>query len=273
MTRWLAVAVAFGVAGSVSAGCSSSSPAPTPESFCTSLAQAECPPVLKLCVTNSESACESAIEAQCATMESDAEKTGRQFNSNAVAGCIGAITAAFGSLNPSGGGNLPWVTLNGNSTSSAPASGSPNDACAQVYQGTVAADLGCTSNYDCTSGNICGSNGTCGPEADKTSGQGCADPGDLCTGGTVCTQQGKVFVCAPGAQVGQSCSSNTPCATTAECVKGKCVALGSPGSKCSSNADCLPGEDGFCDTSGNGVCAAGYFLGNGAPDCKAFGGK
>jgi hypothetical protein len=85
--------------------------------------------------------------------------------------------------------------------------------------------------------------------------------------------QGKLPLCTTGAPVGASCSATNPCATSAECVKGKCKALSEEGGPCSSNADCDPtaANGGFCDTSlKNPICTAGYSFGTEAPDCAGF---
>jgi hypothetical protein len=98
------------------------------------------------------------------------------------------------------------------------------------------------------------------------------------------SQSGKqLFLCSAGAQVGESCTDDNPCATSAECKGGKCVALSKEGETCKSNADCdqtvqANGEVfGFCDlslagTTSGPICTAGYSFGTEAPDCAGFSG-
>ncbi len=281
MRNWLAVGVVGVVSGvflgGFTGGCSSSSPPASVATYCAEVAQTECGPVVGLCTGVNESACESAVEANCNASAEAAQKSGRTFQAGNVGACITALNSVYSTLNPNSLSVLSWQRLNGTCGTANPCPGSPNDICQQVFQGTTPTDDACTVNYDCTSGDICGSNNTCGPEADKSLNQGCDDPGDLCAQGTVCAQNPgtTVFVCTEGGQVSDSCTADLPCGTGAECLKGKCVALGQENAPCASNADCDAAnpDAAFCDTSGTKpVCTAGYDFGNGAPDCSAFGG-
>jgi hypothetical protein len=268
MRNWLAVGVVVGMVGSWAVGCSSSSPTMNVTTFCQQLAQAECRPVVKTCVSLNENTCETAVENTCSANATLYQNAGRTFNASAVQTCISAMESTYAQVSTNSP-ILAWSALNGSNGTAAPASGSPNDLCELVFQGTKAANDPCTSTYDCTSGNVCGSNGLCGVESDKSAGQPCADPGDLCTGGTVCVASGKTFLCS-GAKVGASCNSSTPCVISAQCQSGKCVQLGEKGSACTSNADCDPtGSYPFCDPADN-LCYTGYDFANNS-ECTAFG--
>jgi len=180
----------------------------------------------------------------------------------------------FQNVSPNGSQFVTWQNLNGGGGTLAPASGSANDQCNLVFAGTVPANGNCVTSYDCESPNVCGSNGSCGPSgAAKQAGEGCADPGDVCTTGTVCSLQGTHFLCSTGVPVGSSCSATNPCASSAECVKGKCKALSEEGGACTSDADCdqTAQNSGFCDTSlKSPICTAGYSFATEAPDCSGF---
>ncbi len=270
MRNWLAVGLVVGMVGSVAAGCSSSSSPMNVTTFCQQLAAAECPPVVALCLKLGETTCETAVEATCNANATASQKAGRTFVPGNVQACISAVQGAYAGLTQSAQ-TLQWTTLNGSSDTGAPASGSPNDLCQRVFQGTVATDGDCKSTYDCAGSNICGENGTCGQETDQTANGGCGNAGDLCTAGTVCTQQGRDFVCTQGAAVGASCSATTPCVASAQCKSGKCVALGGKGASCTSNADCDPtGSYPFCDPGYGYVCGSGYDFAN-ADECTDFG--
>lgn len=283
MRNWLVVGVVVGVVGSVVGGCSSSAPAGDYTTFCENLAQAECPPVASVCASPTASMCEATVTSQCETSALALIQSGkREFTSDTtvVANCLSAMQNLFQNVSPNGNQFVTWAHLNGNSGSLAPASGSPNDQCNLVFAGTVPANGNCVTTYDCESPNVCGSNGSCGPAgAAKQAGEGCADPGDVCTSGTVCSLQGTHFLCSTGAPVGSSCSATNPCATSAECVKGKCKALSEEGGACTSNADCdqTAMNGGFCDTSlpstatsAGPICTAGYSFATEAPDCSGF---
>jgi hypothetical protein len=274
MRNWLVVGVVVGVVGTFMGGCSSAVSAGNVDTYCQEKAQAECPPVVSLCSEVSESACESARNAQCQT-DAVSAQTGdlRSFNANNVANCLTAIQGAFSTLDPNSLSDLTWTKLNGNGGTLAPSPGSPNDACAQVFSGNVAPNGNCTTSYDCANGNVCGATGTCGAEADKQAGDGCADPGELCTNNTVCTQQGRSSLCTSGAPVGAKCDDLTPCSVASECKAGKCVQLSAVGGPCVTNADCDPTNNSFCDTSlAHPSCETSYQFGRGLVDCKAFGG-
>jgi len=239
------------------------------------VAQAECPPVVGVCAGLAEASCEAAVEVTCNANAVAAQRQGRTFQSNAVSACVSALDSVFSAL--SGTLEVRWQALNGTCGTTAPCAGSPNDICAQVFQGSTPSDDPCTSTYECTPGNVCGSAGACGPEADKQLNEGCADNGDVCEPGTVCSLEPgqKAAVCTMGMGVGDTCSDNLPCASTAECKAGRCVALGEEGSTCASNADCDPtaAMGSFCDTNvSKPICTLGYTFGTEAPDCSAFGG-
>ena len=281
MRNWLAVGVVGVVSamvGVLGAGCSSNSPPATVNSFCQELATAECPSVEGVCATLSDTTCVDTVAAQCEANATGPAYADRAINSAAISACLSAVTGAFSSLNANNGVlGLAWTKLNGTSGTTSPAPGSPNDYCERVFQGTVALNGNCTTSYDCADGNICGSFGTCGPEHDVPLGNTCSDSGDLCENGSVCTQQGRDYICTTGASVGQSCNAlTTPCSSNAQCKNGKCEALSESGGHCSSNADCDPTQQangnyyGFCDVPNGSICTFGYTFGTNAVDCKDF---
>lgn len=277
MRNWLAVGAVFGFVSAVVGGCSSSNGPATYEDFCAQKAQIVCPPVVGLCSTLPEATCEQTVTGQCEQQAATFVAANRAFTPNNVPNCLQALQVAYNGLNPNSRTVLSWTSLNGTGGTTAPTPGSPNDLCQQVFLGNVAADQPCSTSYDCASGNICGSNGLCGAETDRQKGDGCADPGDLCVDGTVCTAQGRTSICTGGALADEACSDLNPCSPSNECVDKKCKALAAPGQSCAANSDCDPKiqdgnvSDGFCDSSGTKTCASGYTFGNGSPDCSAFG--
>ncbi len=291
MRNWLAVGVVgivstLGVVSGLGAGgCSSSAAPATVSSYCQQVAQTECPPIVALCSGLNEAACEASVESTCNANASAAESAGRTFQSGNVGACISALGSVYNTLSVTAVppvSAITWTELNGTCGTAAPCPNSVNDTCERVFQGTTANNVSCKSTYDCLPNSICGSAGACGPETDKQMGQPCSDPGDLCASGTVCSQQPgqAAFVCTAGVQVGGSCSTDAPCSTTAQCIKGKCVQLAEAGGECStdatsSNPACDPTSTtgDYCDTSGSkSICTYGLTFGNGGADCKSFGG-
>ena len=276
MRFWLAVSLVVAAVGSAGGGCSSSTGPATVSAYCQQLATAECPSVFSVCASPPEATCESNVLSKCTAAATAAQLGGaRLFTPENVGACVAAMGTAFG-VSPGGTQFVTWNTLNGGSPTIAPGSGSPNDVCNQVFVGQQPPDANCRTSYDCASPNVCGANGVCGPLQTQSAGAGCSDPGDVCAEGTVCTAGPKFSTCTAGAQVGEACTANTPCATTAECEAGKCVALSGEGDPCTTSADCSQenkGAFGFCDTSlSKPICTAGYSFGTEAPDCAKFGG-
>jgi hypothetical protein len=236
--------IAGGMAAMAAACSSTSAPTdkyPSVDSFCEALAGAECQEAA-YCEVDA-SACKAVRKPLCLADATKAQGQGRTYTPSKAPDCVDAATKTYGSnnINPA-----DLRTL--------------SDTCGRVYQGSVAKNAQCTpdpnlavsdpdlaqaqASLQCAGDAICDKN-HCGDKVTKTSGQGCANPGEVCDTGYYCAgTNGNPMVCTPKLTLNQPCSATAPCAETFHCVSGACQARADIGGACGVNADCTSN---FCD--------------------------
>jgi len=251
MSKWLAVAVAFGVVGSLSAGCSSSAAPLTMAEFCQEKAQAECQYVVPVCAPLTETECVTYRTTVCTTDASNATSSGlRSFNPNNVAACLSVIGSTYDALKFGQNTTLAYSGISGPAT----ATNTVDFICESVFQGTAHANAACSTDFDCINGLVCTpANGgsrtnVCAPLSQVADGAPCGAAGDVCVSGDVCkANKNGEYLCTPSG-----------------------AALGGAGAACKTDADCDPTTAGFCDTYAKTGCQPGYSFG-GSKDCQAYG--
>ena len=264
MRKYLAVSAALGFFAAVVAACSSDSPAPPfPDvpSFCTAKATAECQVALT-CGAVDGTACQTTRLAACNADAAAATMTGaRKYTQPNAQACIDKVKGAYGS------GKVLLADLEGG--------GSITDLCARVFQGSVANDMPCTSDYDCTDNRICAlvsqtaTARVCAAPAPVAAGAFCANPGSQCATGTYCAQGAGGALCTPRAAVGGACSATQPCIEGTRCAGTVCAAAAVAGSACTQDSDCGP-TAGYCDPYA-GKCTVGLTFATGSTDCNGYG--
>ncbi len=252
-TSWLSLGAAVFGLGAVLA-CSSSTagpPYPTVQSFCAALAQAECQ-VSAPCGIASNT-CETAEAANCELGAAAASTSGRAYNTSNAKACIDLATKTYGAT----------IGANPNPLVTASALTLLNSTCEDVFAGSVADNLACTSDYDCVNSTSVCTRGFCGPKTSVAKGGDCNNPGDECTDsycGPTSAAQGAPYQCLPLLADGQACQSNDQCID--RCVGGLCAPLAGPGQSCTTDTDCNPASSsGFCDPYEGYVCDEGETFG------------
>jgi hypothetical protein len=274
MRNWLAVgvvSVVSAITGVLGVGCSSASPV-TQSEFCTQKAQAECGNgtgsgggVVGVCEGLTVETCVSARTTACLNETDVAIQNGRTLNPNNIPACLNAVSSAYGNLGFSTSQDVPYSAVGPATIALASAEDTSQSTvfytCESVYQGTIAANQACSSDFDCANGNVCTpSNGgskvtVCAPAQQVADGASCSAAGSICQTGDVCAGPDKL-----GEYLCQASSTQ----------------LGGMNAPCKSDLDCDPAMAGFCDIygvkgQGGNTCQQGYQFGRGY-DCEAFGG-
>jgi hypothetical protein len=266
MRNWLGIAAALGVASTLPMACSSSTPVPfqTVSDFCTAKAQAECQIAPRCSIATPT--CEEVRDQLCLTAAAEATSGTRTYTQPNAQACINAVNAAYSQGNTSG--QILYATLYG--------TGSVDDVCNRVFQGTEQTDAPCTTDYDCVNNGVCSevpgaSQSVCAPPEPADAGQFCANPGTECATGTYCAASatGGAPICTARVTMGGVCSSTTLCLETLRCVDATCVAREETGGACTTDDDCSPTAP-YCDTYAGGICTVGLEFATGASDCKGF---
>jgi hypothetical protein len=149
-------------------------------------------------------------------------------------------------------------------------------ACELVFSGTEARGASCTTNAECKqseglqciihykasfadAGDI---TGTCQVPATPAvaGGASCTEPDQQCASGYHC---GSTSHCDQDEPLGNTCSLQDPCVSSATCLGGTCVAKSGTGDTCTTDADCTSG---YCVEKVN-LCAETYVLSQGEPFC------
>ena len=296
MRSWLGfggvVGSVVGLVAVVTSGCSSAAaPYPTPESYCSAVAQAQCQTpdgglgIPGQCSVTADQ-CNAAVASSCMTQAGEATGDGtRVYTPANVPACIAATLSAYGG---------PSITF--------AAYQAANQACDAVFAGTVMPGGSCKSTGSCVqagdggaptvvcSATIPGSTTSttmqCATATSVASGAGCNNAGDTCAAGSYCSGRTATSnaTCVPGGSVGAVCTKAVGCAVGAYCtlaqgaVNGSCIAGGAAGQACTVNADCGSSAP-LCDPNvapptgsvGTGSCVAALTFATGADDCKQFG--
>jgi hypothetical protein len=220
-------------------------------SFCAEKANEECAVAANRCVVPGDR-CVAARIAVCKDDASHATAMGRAYTSSFAQTCLDATRALFGDA------TLAPFQL-----------ATRDDACSHVFQGAGQKGATCSIAYDCAGANIC-DKGRCAPRVEKMLGDGCANPGEVCTGGSYCGASMGLTVCIPAKQAGQGCSAVEPCDENLHCSGGVCAPRVGIGQPCTMSDDCASSAP-YCDPAAQNRCDTGITLAPGAIACQDYG--
>lgn len=182
------------------------------------------------------------------------QNIGRDFIPSNGEACLAKVAEVYGKLNQ------------GTVALSAVAIASMDDACANVYRGTITTNGPCAVDVDCFDGMIC-DKGKCGSARIVAAGQGCANIGELCPQGTYCgPDANNVLACLGKGRLGAPCSDAVPCQENLRCAAGACAVQLDVGVDCSVDQDCATG---FCEPYAQ-KCAVDIRFANGSAACTAM---
>jgi hypothetical protein len=197
--------------------------------------------------------CTAGQLTACST-EAQANATRKFIAANAEA-CLNKVSLAYGKLKQ------------GTGVFSASDIQAANQACGNVYRGTVMTNGPCQLDIDCLDGLIC-DKGRCGNA--KVVGQGaqCANIGEICPQGFYCSMATGIWVCTNKLNLGGACT-DSPCLEDLRCAAGLCSVQLGIGEDCTFDQDC---STGFCEPYA-GKCAQDVGFAYGNPACVAKGGS
>ena len=262
MNKWLGLVFGLAVSGAAAAACSSTTADkyPTYDSMCTDVATQECQ-VAGTCLVETAT-CTAARKTVCLQAASAAITSGgRSYTAGRAEDCVNKTKDTYAKtlITPT---DLAALA----------------DTCGRVYSGSKNKGDICTSSYDCTGSLIC-DKGHCGDKAQKSKGDGCANPGETCETGTYCADSGGVKICTPKIIAGGACDPTTaPCIETSRCTSKICqpkVGIGAscdPTRETDPNADCSSDAP-YCDAALGNLCTKGLQFAAKAADCSSFGGS
>lgn len=255
-SAWSMVAMGF---GALVFACSSApaDPYPSSDAYCSARATEECAVAAGACAIPSAS-CKNARHELCMASAGTAIGQGRTYTSDKVQPCIDKLHSVYAK------------------TPITPADlADAEDTCQRVFQGSAANGAPCSTDYQCSGTAIC-TKGACGNKVTKNPGDFCGNPGEVCGGDSYCSATVPAK-CTPNESVGQSCTVDVPCSTTASpalrCLSGTCQAVLEAGGKCVSNADCDPKSVPYCDVDNGNICDDGIrFAVSNKGLCSHYGG-
>jgi hypothetical protein len=198
-------------------------------------------------------ACKSARKQACLDVASTAIQAGRKYTPSLAEGCVTATQSTYSSNNAV---ITPAQQLQ------------LSDTCARVFAGAVAKGATCTSSYDCSGSMIC-DKGHCGDKVEKKSGDGCANPGEVCETGTFCQPQTGASICVARVAAGKVCDATNLCLESLRCASNCVDRVGARGA-CQSNGDCASDAP-YCDPAAGNICTPGLSFAFGAADCHDYG--
>jgi hypothetical protein len=240
-------------------------PYPDVPTFCAKKAAAECQ-VAAVCAIDVTS-CVSYRTSLCETDAAAAIAGGtRTYDSANAQACIDALNSAYGNEST----KVDYDKLVG--------SGSITDLCERVLTGSLSEGHTCAVDYDCAGPLICSPAAAgsallvCAKLEVKMTGDFCADPGSMCSGGAYCANEGGAPQCMAPAQSGQACNAQVTCESTLRCVSGMCAPRVGPGDACASDGDCDATAP-YCDANAGNICTIGLTFAAGSYDCRAFSGS
>jgi hypothetical protein len=229
-------------------------PLATVEGFCSAWAKAACnAKVVDACAAPSSAACEASQSAFCSGI-----LPGAGYVSTNASACLSAIGNAYSDARLTAAELLTVRQM-----------GVPCDA---LVQGPGGAAASCIRSSDCdtVSGLRCltkGAQSLCGKPEERTGGQSCASPAQLCASGFYC--DGDHCIEAPGEN--ESCSAPVPCKSGFRCTgvpdQEQCQAQLGVGSPCEEDSEC---KGGICQASSatSAVCVDAVILRVGDPLCE-----
>jgi hypothetical protein len=142
-----------------------------------------------------------------------------------------------------------------------------DQACGDVYRGTVMANGPCTSDTDCFTGLIC-DKGYCGTTKMVAAGAQCNNIGETCPPGSFCSNATRIWLCTSKVSLGGACDDANPCLENLRCAAGSCVGQLDIGEVCTMDQDC---STGLCEPYA-GLCAQDVRFANHSAACVAMGG-
>jgi hypothetical protein len=251
MQKWLGLMVGAALSGLFVGACTTTAgdKYPTYDSMCDAKATEECQ-VASLCGASAD-ACKTARKQVCLDAANTALQAGRKYTPSLAEGCVSATHDTYGAkiITP----DLKTKM---------------DDTCTRVYAGSVAKGGSCNSNYDCSGSAICDKQ-HCGDKVQKKSGDGCANPGEVCETGSFCQAQTGVSICVAREASGKPCNVNDLCLETLRC-NVTCIDRVGPSQACASNDDCTTTAP-YCDPAAGNVCTPGLSFAFGAADCHDYG--
>lgn len=236
------------------AGCGSEPGPLTQTEFCNRYAQHVCDGVSPACLVTPAS-CTAGRLADCTELARI--NAGRDFNPANADSCLNKVNSTYGKLKQGS------VALNAVEIQAM------NEACADVYRGTVLANGPCTSDAVCLDGLTCDmAKGFCGTSKLVAHGAGCANVGETCPSGSFCSAVTGVWLCLGKAGLGGACNDANPCLENLRCAAGTCVVQLGIGEVCAADQDC---NTGLCEPYAR-KCAQDVRFANGSAACVAMGG-
>jgi len=235
-------------------GCGSEPGPLTQTEFCNKYAQNVCAGVVPACLVTAPS-CTAGQLAECTELARI--NAGRDFNPANAEACLNKVNSTFSKLKQ------------GSVALSAADIQAKNQACADVYRGTVLANGPCTTDAACLDGLICdAAKGFCGTSKLVAQGAGCANVGETCPPGSFCSNITGVWLCLGKAGLGGACNAANPCLENLRCAAGTCIVQLGIGEVCTVDQDC---DTGLCEPYA-GKCAQDVRYANGSAACVAMGG-
>ena len=235
-------------------GCGSQPGPLTQTDFCNKYAQDVCAGVVPACLVTTATCTAGQLNACTTAARSNA---GRDFIPANAEDCLNKVSSTYGKLKQGS------VALNAADIQAM------DQACSDVYRGTVLANGPCTADADCLDGLICDvAKGYCGTSKLVAQGAGCANIGETCPAGFFCSAITGVWLCLSKAGLGGACDAANPCQENLRCKAGTCVVQLDIGEVCTLDQDC---STGFCEPYA-GLCAQDLRFANHTAACVAMGG-
>jgi len=229
-TRNLLSAIAFGgVVALVACSSTEEDKFASPDTFCSSKAEAECNGLAAKCGATVD-ACKTERTTLCKSGVVTANGQGRTYKADKVQDCLDSINNTY----RSGGSS---VTQEAETTTAA--------ICARVVSGSKKELQACTNTSECDGALVC-DKGVCAPEEKVSIGKQCNNAGQVCETGSFCQQQGATKSCNAKSALGGPCATDVPCAETLRCLTNRCVERVTGGQPCDNDGECGAAAP-YCD--------------------------
>ena len=235
-------------------GCNSQPGPLTQTEFCNKYAEDVCAGVVPACLVTAAT-CTDGRLAECTDVARS--NAGRDFIPANAEVCLNKVNGTYSKLKQ------------GSVALSATDIQAKDQACGDVYRGTVLANGPCKADADCLDGLICDvAKGFCGTSKLVAQGAGCANIGETCPSGSFCNAITGVWLCLSKAGLGGACNDANPCLENLRCAAGTCVVQLGIGEQCTVDQDC---STGFCEPYA-GLCAQDLRFAVHSSACVAMGG-
>lgn len=224
----------------------------TTKEFCAQKAEHECQ-VVPLCVTAVMATCLDQRKTACDEFVAKHNVAPRVFRPGNAARCLDKTKELYGKKSPITAGELAMM----------------DNLCADVFRGDIKEDAACMSKFECEGTLIC-DKALCAISSVKKKDEQCANAGEVCEAGYLCTMVATVQRCAAKKMLGQSCDDVVPCVESLRC-DGTCKERLGLGEACNNSDDCAP-DVSYCDPYAGNVCDPGLNFATGATTCRDYGG-